>query len=99
MLYDALMRLRFEMDANGAAQTTQRVKYTKYDNLSRVVETGYIQDSAFQWGADGATHAGAYDYAYMRCVPGMVIMAPADEAECRNMLYTGYRHTGPASVR
>ena len=56
-------------------------------------------DRAGLVGADGATHAGVYDYSYMRCIPGLVIMAPADEAECRNMLYTGYLHAGPASVR
>ena len=56
-------------------------------------------DRAGLVGADGATHAGAYDYSFLRCIPGMVIMAPADEAECRNMLYTGYQSVGPASVR
>ena len=56
-------------------------------------------DRAGLVGADGATHAGVYDYSYLRCVPGMVIMAPADEAECRNMLFTGYNHIGPVSVR
>ena len=56
-------------------------------------------DRAGLVGADGATHAGAYDYSFLRCIPGMVVMAPADEAECRNMLYTGYQHVGPASVR
>ena len=56
-------------------------------------------DRAGLVGADGATHAGVYDYSYLRCIPGMVIMAPADEAECRNMLYTGHMHHGPASVR
>ncbi len=56
-------------------------------------------DRAGLVGADGATHAGVYDYSYMRCIPAMVIMAPADEVECRNMLYTGYLHCGPASVR
>ena len=56
-------------------------------------------DRAGLVGADGATHAGVYDYSYLRCIPGMVIMAPADEAECRNMLYTGHIHVGPASVR
>ncbi len=50
-------------------------------------------------GADGATHAGTYDFAYLRCVPNILIMAPADEAECRNMLYTGFMHSGPAAVR
>jgi len=56
-------------------------------------------DRAGLVGADGATHAGVYDYSYLRCIPGIVIMAPADEAECRNMLFTGYHHAGPAVVR
>jgi 1-deoxy-D-xylulose-5-phosphate synthase len=56
-------------------------------------------DRAGLVGADGATHAGTYDYTYLRCVPNMVIMAPADESECRNMLYTGFIHNGPAAVR
>ncbi len=50
-------------------------------------------------GADGPTHQGAYDLTFLRCLPDMVIMAPANEAECRNMLYTAYRHPGPAAVR
>jgi 1-deoxy-D-xylulose-5-phosphate synthase len=56
-------------------------------------------DRAGLVGADGATHAGTYDYSYLRCIPNTVIMAPADEAECRDMLYTGYLYQGPASVR
>ena len=50
-------------------------------------------------GPDGATHAGNLDLSYLRCVPNMVVMAPADEDECRKMLSTGYRHVGPAAVR
>ncbi len=50
-------------------------------------------------GPDGATHAGSFDLSFLRCVPGMTIMAPADEAECRRMLSTGFRHPGPAAVR
>ncbi|WP_147653749.1 1-deoxy-D-xylulose-5-phosphate synthase [Vulcaniibacterium gelatinicum] len=50
-------------------------------------------------GPDGATHAGNLDLSYLRCVPGMVVMAPADENECRQMLTTGFRHEGPAAVR
>ena len=50
-------------------------------------------------GPDGATHAGNLDLSYLRCVPGMVVMAPADENECRQMLSTGFRHDGPAAVR
>ncbi|WP_085247522.1 1-deoxy-D-xylulose-5-phosphate synthase [Gilliamella mensalis] len=50
-------------------------------------------------GADGETHQGAFDLSYLRCVPNMVIMTPSDENECRQMLYTGYLHNGPAAVR
>lgn len=50
-------------------------------------------------GPDGATHAGNLDLSYLRCVPNMVVMAPADEDECRRMLSTGFRHEGPAAVR
>jgi len=50
-------------------------------------------------GADGATHAGAYDIAYLRCIPNMVVMAPSDENECRQMLYTGVQIDGPSAVR
>jgi 1-deoxy-D-xylulose-5-phosphate synthase len=56
-------------------------------------------DRAGVVGPDGATHAGSFDLSYLRCVPDMVIMAPADENECRRMLTTGYRHEGPAAVR
>ncbi len=50
-------------------------------------------------GGDGPTHAGAYDLSYLRCIPNMVVMAPADEDECRQMLYTGITLDGPAAVR
>jgi len=50
-------------------------------------------------GADGATHHGAFDLSFLRCIPNMVVMAPSDENECRKMLSTAYRHDGPAAVR
>jgi len=50
-------------------------------------------------GADGATHHGAFDICYLRCIPDMVVMTPSDEAECRAMLTTGFRHDGPSAVR
>ena len=50
-------------------------------------------------GPDGATHSGSFDFSYLRCIPNMVVMAPADENECRQMLSTGFRHAGPAAVR
>ncbi|MBP2545771.1 1-deoxy-D-xylulose-5-phosphate synthase [Acinetobacter guillouiae] len=56
-------------------------------------------DRAGLVGEDGPTHAGAYDYAYMRTVPNIVIMAPKDENECRQMLHTAYLYKGPTAVR
>ncbi|AJD49514.1 deoxyxylulose-5-phosphate synthase [Isoalcanivorax pacificus W11-5] len=50
-------------------------------------------------GEDGATHGGVFDLAYLRCVPNMIIAAPADENECRQLLYTAWQHPGPAAVR
>ncbi|NLJ93731.1 MAG: 1-deoxy-D-xylulose-5-phosphate synthase [Aeromonadales bacterium] len=50
-------------------------------------------------GADGPTHQGAFDISFLRTVPNMVIMTPSDENECRQMLYTGYQYSGPATVR
>jgi 1-deoxy-D-xylulose-5-phosphate synthase len=56
-------------------------------------------DRAGLVGPDGPTHAGSFDYSYMGCIPNMLLMAPADENECRQMLTTGYLHEGPAAVR
>lgn len=56
-------------------------------------------DRAGLVGPDGPTHAGSYDFSYLRCIPNMVIMAPADENECRLMLTTGIQHKGPVAVR
>jgi 1-deoxy-D-xylulose-5-phosphate synthase len=50
-------------------------------------------------GADGPTHAGSFDIAFMRCLPNTVVMCPADEAECRAMLTTAFHHNGPSAVR
>lgn len=50
-------------------------------------------------GADGQTHQGAFDLSFMRCIPNLIIMAPSDENECRQMLYTGYHCGKPAAVR
>jgi 1-deoxy-D-xylulose-5-phosphate synthase len=59
----------------------------------------FALDRAGLVGPDGPTHAGSFDFSYMRCLPNMLIMAPADENECRQMLYTGFKHQGPAAVR
>lgn len=56
-------------------------------------------DRAGVVGPDGSTHAGTFDLSYLRCIPNMVIMAASNENECRQMLYTGYQHNGPAAVR
>ena len=56
-------------------------------------------DRAGVVGADGPTHNGSFDISFMRCLPNMVIMAPADENECRQMLYTGFLLNQPAAVR
>lgn len=56
-------------------------------------------DRAGLVGGDGPTHNGAFDLSYLRCLPGIVVMAPADENECRQMLYTGFLLNGPAAVR
>ncbi len=59
----------------------------------------FALDRAGLVGEDGATHAGAYDISYLRCIPNMVVMAPSNENETRQLLYTGYMHSGPAAVR
>lgn len=56
-------------------------------------------DRAGLVGADGPTHAGSFDLSFLRCIPNLIIMAPSDENECRQMLTTGFRHHGPAAVR
>ena len=56
-------------------------------------------DRAGVVGGDGPTHAGAYDVTYLRCLPNIVVMTPADENETRRMLYTGFLHDGPCAVR
>jgi len=50
-------------------------------------------------GSDGATHHGAFDLSYLRCLPNMIVMAASEENECRQMLYTAFKHEGPAAVR
>ncbi|KFL20757.1 1-deoxy-D-xylulose-5-phosphate synthase [Ralstonia pickettii] len=59
----------------------------------------FALDRAGLVGADGATHAGAYDIAYLRCIPNMMVMTPADENECRQLLSTAFAQDGPTAVR
>jgi 1-deoxy-D-xylulose-5-phosphate synthase len=59
----------------------------------------FALDRAGLVGGDGATHQGSYDYSFLRCIPNLTVMAPADENECRQMLYTATTINGPAAVR
>ncbi len=59
----------------------------------------FALDRAGMVGEDGATHAGAYDISYLRCIPNMLVITPSDENETRQLLYTGFIHQGPAAVR
>ncbi len=59
----------------------------------------FAVDRAGLVGPDGPTHAGSFDYSFLRCIPNLVLMAPADENECRQMLYTGFQLNQPAAVR
>jgi len=59
----------------------------------------FALDRAGLVGSDGATHQGSYDISFLRCIPNMTLMAPADENECRQMLYTGTTLPGPAAIR
>jgi 1-deoxy-D-xylulose-5-phosphate synthase len=70
-----------------------------HDVALQNLDVTFALDRAGLVGADGATHAGNYDMAYLRCIPNMVIMAASDENECRQMLTTGYRYDGPAAIR
>ena len=56
-------------------------------------------DRAGLVGEDGPTHAGSFDLSYLRCIPNMVVMAPSDENETRQLLYTGFNYPGPAAIR
>ena len=70
-----------------------------HDVALQNLDVTFALDRAGLVGADGATHAGNYDIAFLRCIPNMVVMAASDENECRQMLSTAYQYPGPASVR
>ena len=70
-----------------------------HDVALQNLDVTFALDRAGLVGSDGATHAGNYDLAYLRCIPNMVVMAASDEAECRAMLSTAFHHHGPAAVR
>ena len=70
-----------------------------HDVALQNLDVTFALDRAGLVGADGATHAGNYDMAFLRCIPNMVVMAASDENECRQMLTTAYHYNGPAAVR
>ncbi|MCL5425759.1 MAG: 1-deoxy-D-xylulose-5-phosphate synthase [Gammaproteobacteria bacterium] len=70
-----------------------------HDVAVQDLDVTFAIDRAGLVGEDGPTHHGSMDLSFLRCVPGMVILAPADEAECRAMLSAAYHHPGPAAVR
>ncbi|MGR2738672.1 1-deoxy-D-xylulose-5-phosphate synthase [Billgrantia sp. Q4P2] len=70
-----------------------------HDVAVQELDVTFALDRAGLVGEDGPTHHGSMDLSYLRCVPGMVILAPADEAECRAMLSAAYHYPGPAAVR
>jgi 1-deoxy-D-xylulose-5-phosphate synthase len=70
-----------------------------HDVALQNLDVTFALDRAGLVGADGATHAGNYDLAFLRCIPNMVVMAASDENECRKMLSTAYAYPGPAAVR
>ena len=70
-----------------------------HDVALQGLDVTFAVDRAGQVGADGATHCGSFDLSFIRCIPNMVVMAPANELECRQMLQTAYLHNGPAMVR
>ncbi len=70
-----------------------------HDVALQNLDVTFAIDRAGLVGQDGPTHHGAFDLSYLRCIPNMVIGAPSDENECRQMLHTAYQHPGPAAVR
>jgi 1-deoxy-D-xylulose-5-phosphate synthase len=70
-----------------------------HDVALQNLDVTFALDRSGLVGADGATHAGNYDIAYLRCIPNMVVMAASDENECRRMLSTAFQYNGPAAVR
>ncbi|MEW8013696.1 MAG: 1-deoxy-D-xylulose-5-phosphate synthase [Candidatus Sedimenticola endophacoides] len=70
-----------------------------HDIALQNLDVTFAVDRAGQVGADGATHAGSFDISFCRAIPNLVVMAPADEAECRGMLQSAYHYPGPALVR
>ncbi len=70
-----------------------------HDVALQNLDVTFAIDRAGLVGPDGPTHAGSFDLSYLRCIPNIIVMAPSNENECRQMLYTAYQYPGPAAVR
>jgi 1-deoxy-D-xylulose-5-phosphate synthase len=70
-----------------------------HDVALQNLDVTFAIDRAGIVGEDGPTHAGSFDLSFLRCIPNMVIAAPSDENECRQLLYSAYQYQGPAAVR
>jgi 1-deoxy-D-xylulose-5-phosphate synthase len=70
-----------------------------HDVALQNLDVTFAIDRAGVVGPDGATHSGSFDLTFLRCLPNMLVMAPADENECRMMLSTGFAYAGPAAIR
>jgi 1-deoxy-D-xylulose-5-phosphate synthase len=70
-----------------------------HDVALQNLDVTFAIDRAGLVGEDGPTHAGSFDLSFMRCIPNMLIAAPSDENECRQLLYTAYQYPGPAAIR
>ena len=70
-----------------------------HDVALQNLDVTFAIDRAGLVGQDGATHHGAFDLSYMRCIPNLIIAAPSNENECRQMLVSAYNHKGPSAVR
>jgi len=70
-----------------------------HDVALQSLDVTFAIDRAGLVGEDGPTHGGCFDLSYLRCIPNMLVAAPSDENECRQLLYTAWQHPGPAAVR
>lgn len=70
-----------------------------HDVALQNLDVTFAIDRAGLVGEDGPTHGGCFDLSYLRCIPNMLVAAPSDENECRQLLYTAWQHPGPAAVR
>ena len=70
-----------------------------HDVALQNLDVTFAIDRAGLVGQDGATHHGAFDLSYLRCIPNLIVAAPSNENDCRQMLVSAYNHSGPSAVR